>query len=128
MVVRVWLWALHGEMVQVGSSGEISRSLLHLSFQTRNVHSDIIIRKSRVAPLQMWPSWVHTFMRGRAMIIVMSGLVSQGIFLHSQITFASFQIILFWFASQLKRICCIVSGVSHKGHIPLSLNLSILSQ
>ena len=112
MVARVWLWASHGEMVRVGSSGEISRSLLHLSFQTRNAHSDITIRKSRVAPLRMWPSWVHTFMRGRAMIIVMSGLVGQGIFLHSQIAFASFQIVLLWFASQL-RGCVALSQVCH---------------
>src|SRR5260221_9200067 len=87
----------------------------------RKVPSDRIIRNRWVAPLQMCPSVDWTFRRGRAIIVVMSRSVGQGMFLHSQICFASFQMVLLWLASQLKRMHCMVLGELHWGHIPLSL-------
>src|SRR5258708_3416853 len=115
-------------MVRVGSSGVVSRILLHLSFQIRYAHSDIIMRSRRVAPLRTCPSWLCTFRSGRAMIVVMSRFDGHCIFLCSLIVSANFQIILLWFALQLKRMCCMVSGASHFGHVPLSLYLVIFSQ
>ncbi len=41
IVTRIWLWASCGEIVLTGSSGDTSRILLHLSFQIKNVLSDI---------------------------------------------------------------------------------------
>src|SRR5258708_13247085 len=77
------------------------------------------------------PSTTHrlhrTFRRGRAIIVVMSRSVGQGMFLHSQIGFARFQMVLLWLALQLKRMFCMVSVELHLGHIPLSLYLSFLT-
>jgi len=90
-------------MVHVGSSGVVSRILLHLSFQIRYAHSDIMMRSRWVAPLRTCPSWLRTFRNGRAMMVVMSRFDGHCIFLRSLIISAIFQIILVWLASQLKE-------------------------
>jgi len=68
------LLASVGDMCLVGFSGVMSRSLVHLSFQIRYAHSDIIIRSRWVAPWRIWPFGWRAFRRGRAMIVVMSKL------------------------------------------------------
>ena len=77
-----------------GSSGVVSRILLHLSFQVRKVHSDIIIKKRWVALPWICPSGVWTFRRGRAISAVMSRSIGHGMFLCLQIILANFQIVL----------------------------------
>ncbi len=109
-------------------SGWVSRSLLHLSFQIRKAYSDIMIKNRQVVPLWVCPSIEQTFRRGRAMTVVMLGSVGHGMFLHRHISLATFQMILLWFALQLNRICCMVSGTLHVWQSPLSLYLSIFSQ
>jgi len=89
MVARVWLWASCGEMFLIGSSGVTSSSLLHLSFQIKKEHSDIIIRKRWVAPFRVCPLFARIFRRGRAIMVVMSVITGH--------------------ALQLKRMCCIWS-------------------
>ena len=44
--LRILFLASRWEMFLTGYSGEVSKSLVHLSFQIRNAHLDIIIRKS----------------------------------------------------------------------------------
>ncbi len=112
MVLRVMLHASLAEVVLSGVSGDVSRSLLQRSFHIRNAHSDITIRSSRVAPWRVSPFSDRTFRSGRAMIVVMSRPDGHAMFFLSHMSFAIFQIISHWFASQLNMMCCIVSGVS----------------
>src|SRR5260370_36459120 len=72
IIASVWLWASCCEMVLMGSSGDTSRILLHLSFQMRKALLDMIIRKRWEVPSQMCPSGVWIFRRGRAIMVMMS--------------------------------------------------------
>ena len=128
MMADVLLWASCVEMCLMGASGVMSISLVHLSFQIRKAHSDMIIRSRRVAPWRIRPIGDRTLSRGRAMMVVMSKLDGQGMLLRSQRYLAIFQIVVLWFASQLKMMCCIDSGVSQWVQIPLSLRSLIFSQ
>ena len=94
------------------------RSLLHLSFHMRKVHSDMIIRKRQVAPWQTLPSFDLTFRRGRAMIIDMSMFWGQGMCFLSHISLADFHIWGPWFTLHSNRIWFIVSTISQFTHIP----------
>ena len=127
-VQRVLFLASCGEMVLSGDSGVISRSLVQRSFQIRNAHSDIMIRNRRVAPWRTLPFSSLTFRRGRAVIVVMSRPEGQGMFFLLHRLLAIFHISSLWFASQLNRICCIDSVVSHSVQRLLSLRLAILDQ
>ena len=107
--LRILFLASRQEMFLTGCSGEVSRSLVHLSFQIRNAHSDIIIRK-------------------RAIIIVRSRPGGQVMFFLLHRSLVIDHITSLWLASQLKRICCIVSAVSQLAQRLLSLRLAILDQ
>ena len=73
-VLRILFLASRQEMFLTGCSGEVSRSLVHLSFQIRNAHSDIIIRKRQEVPLWTRPFSDLIFRRGRAIIVVSVGM------------------------------------------------------
>src|SRR5258708_38189301 len=76
----------------------MSSSLLHLNFQIRKAHSDIIIRKRQEAPLWMCLSLVCIFRRGRAIMVVISMFMGHGrfMFLHLQISFMIFSHTCHW--------------------------------
>src|SRR5258708_5404131 len=54
--LRVWFLASFGEIAFSGSSGLVSRSLLHLIFHTKKAHSESTIQRRCVAQ-----NWDHAF-------------------------------------------------------------------
>ena len=94
----------------------------------RRAHSDIVIRNRRIVPWRVLPSSALTFRRGRAMMVVVSRPDGHSMFFLWHSSLAIDQTSLLWFASQLKRMCCIDSGVSHMVQRLLSLRFGILDQ
>src|SRR5260221_181882 len=101
MVDMIWFLA---SLAVIVSWWPGSRILLHLSFHMRNAHLETVIRKRQVAPWWVLPVLVLTFRSGRAMIVVVSRLCSQGMFFLLQISLVVFQMRSHWFALHLNRM------------------------
>ena len=87
--------------------GSTLKSLLHLSFHSRNAHSEAVMRSRWDAPALDLPSSDFMLVVGRAMIVVMLKFSGQLIFFILQRDLTTVQAWLQRLSLQSKSMCCI---------------------